>query len=137
MCASWLAAPIQNATPRLQAEPHRDSISGQGFGTRRLVSYNEPTRMDFVVHFSLALAAVVGVICSLRATFDFCTRLDRIAQSFQIPSPVVATPGEGENSFTNATGVEARALDASQAPQTNLPSFAPEADRGVGSPASG
>jgi hypothetical protein len=105
---------------------------------RQLFRYHEPTRMDFVVHLSLGLAAVVAMICSLRATFDFCTRLDRIAESFQVPSPVAAALNEGEkNSFTNAAGVEARALDASEAPKTNLPSFAPEADRGVGAPASG
>jgi len=134
MCASWLVAPIQNANRRLQDEPKGDCISGQEIGAHRLISYHEPTRMDFIVHLSLGLAAVVAMICSLRATFDFCTRLDRITESFQVPSAVVAAPVEAEkNSFTNAAGVEAPVLDAGT--QTNLP--APAADRGVGSPASG
>jgi hypothetical protein len=103
---------------------------------RQLFRYNEPTRMDFVVHLSLGLAAVVAVICSVGATFDFCARLDQIAEWFQAPSAVVSEPGEGERiSFTNAAGVEVPALDSGQATQTNFP--APAADRGIGSPASG
>ena len=103
---------------------------------RQLLSYNEPTRMDCVVHLSLGLAAVVAVVCSLGATFDFCARLNQIVEWFQAPSAVVSVPGEGERiSFTNAAGVEVPVLDAGQATQTNFP--APAADRGVGSPASG
>jgi len=94
--------------------------------------------MDHVVHLSLGLAAVLAVVCSLEATFDFCGRLDQIAESLQGPSAVVSLPGERERiSFTNAAGVEAPVLDAGQAPQTNFPGTAPAADRGVGSPASG
>ena len=105
---------------------------------RQLFRYNEPTRMDFVVHLSLGLAAVVAAVCSLEATFDFCARLDQIAEWIQGPSAVVSVPGERErNSFTNTACVEAPLLDADQAPQTNLPAVAPAADRGVGSPASG
>jgi hypothetical protein len=91
--------------------------------------------MDCVVHLSLGLAAVLAVICSLGATFDFCTRLDQIVESFQAPA-VVSVPGEAEkNSFTNATGVEAPGLNAGQATQTNFP--ATTAEQGLGSPASG
>ena len=105
---------------------------------RQLFRYNEPTRMDFVVHLSLGLAAVVAVICSLEATFDFCARLDPIAEWFRGTAAVVSVPGDRERiSFTNAAGVEASLLDAEQAAQTNLPAVAPAADRGVGSPASG
>ena len=105
---------------------------------RQLFRCNEPTRMDLVVHVGLGLAAVVAVICSLEATFDFCSRLDQIAEWIQGAPAVVSVPGEGErNSFTNAAGVEAPALGADQVPQTNLPAVAPAADRGVGSPASG
>ena len=105
---------------------------------RQLLSYNEPTRMDCVVHLSLGLAAVVAVVCSLGATFDFCARLNQIVEWFQAPSAVVSVPSEGERiSFTNAAGVEAPVLDADQAPQTTLPGIAPAADRGVGSPESG
>ena len=105
---------------------------------RLVFRYNEPTRMDCVVHLSLGLAAVVAVICSLGATFDFCARLDQIAEWFQAPSAVVSVPREGERiSFTNAAAVEAPVLDAGQVPQTNLPGTAPAADRDVGSPASG
>jgi hypothetical protein len=103
---------------------------------RQLFRYNEPTRMDNVVHLSLGLAAVVAVLCSLWATFDFCERLDQIAEWFQAPSALVSVPGEGERiSFTNAAGVEVPVLDAGQAAQTNFP--APAADQGVGSTASG
>jgi len=99
---------------------------------------NEPMRMDYAVHLSLGLAAVVAVICSLKATFDFCARLDQIAEWFRGPATVVSVPGERERiSFTNAAGVEAPVLDTDQVPQTNLPAVAPAADRGVGSPASG
>ena len=104
----------------------------------QLFRNNEPTRMDFVVHLSLGLAAVVAAVCSLEATFDFCSRLDRIAEWIQGPSTVISVPGEREgNTFTNMAGVEAPFLDADQAPQTNLPAFAPAADRCVGSPPSG
>ena len=103
---------------------------------RRLFRYNEPTRMDSVVHLSLGLAAVVAVIGSLGATFDFCARLDQIVEWFQSPATGVSVPGEGERvSFTNAAGVEAPVLDAGQTTQTNFP--APAADPGIGSPASG
>ena len=103
---------------------------------RQLFRANEPTRMDFVVHLSLGLAAVVAVICALQATFDFCARLDNIVEWFQAPAAVVSVPGEGEKiSFTNAAGIEAPGLDAGHVTQTNFP--APAADRGVGSPASG
>ena len=105
---------------------------------RELFRYNEPTRMDYVVHVSLGLAAIVAVVCSLEATFDFCSRLDQIVEWFQGPAAVVTVPGETErNSFTNTAGVEAPLRDADWAPQTNLPAVAPAADRGVGSPASG
>ena len=105
---------------------------------RQLFRYNEPTRMDYVVHLSLALAAVVAVVCSLGVTFDFCARLDQIAEWFRDPVAVVSIPEEGETiSFTNAAGVEVPVLDAGQVTQTNLPGTAPAADRGVGSPASG
>jgi hypothetical protein len=133
-----LAAPIQKLKQRLQATPTRDSKFEKGTDMRQLFRYNEPTRMDHVVHLSLGLAAVVAVICSLEATFDFCSRLVRIAEWIQSPSAVVSVPGERErNSFTNTACVEALFLDADQAPQTNLPVVAPAADRGVGSPASG
>ena len=105
---------------------------------RQLFRCNEPMRMDYVVHLSLGLAAVVAVICSLRATFDFCARLDQIAEWFRAPSAVVCVPGERKPiRFTNAAGVEAPVLDAGQALQTNLPGTAPAADRAVGSPVSG
>ena len=105
---------------------------------RDLFRFNEPTRMDWIVHLSLGLAAVIAVLCSLGATFEFCTRLDRIALWFKAPSAVAPAPTEGERiSFTNAAGVEAPALGAGQGPQTNLPAFAPITDRGVCSPTSG
>jgi len=101
---------------------------------RQLFRYNEPTRMDYVVHLSLGLAAVVAVVCSLGATFDFCARLNQVVEWFQAPSAVVSVPGEGERiSFTNNAGVEVPV--AGQATQTNFP--APAADQGMGSPASG
>ena len=103
---------------------------------RQLFRCNEPMRMDYVVHLSLGLAAVVAVICSLRATFDFCARLDQIAEWFRDPAAVVSIPEEGEKiSFTNAAGVEVPVQDAGQVTQTNFP--APDADQGLGSPASG
>jgi len=105
---------------------------------RQLFRCNEPMRMDYVVHLSLGLAAVVAVICSLKATFDFCARLDQIADWFRAPSAVVCVPGERERiPLTNAAGVEGPVLDSGQAPHTNLPAFAPTADREVGSPVSG
>ena len=104
----------------------------------RLYHGPESSRWDCVVHLSLGLAAVVAVVCSLEAAFDFCARLDQIAEWIQGPSAVVCAPGERERiSFTNAAGVEAPVLDADQAPQTTLPGIAPAADRGVGSPESG
>ena len=103
---------------------------------RQLFRYNEPTRMDYVVHLSLGLAAVVAVVCSLGATFDFCARLDQFTKWFQAPSAVVSEHGERESiSFTNAAGVEVPVLDAGQATQTNFP--APAANQGIGFPASG
>jgi hypothetical protein len=103
---------------------------------RQLFRFNEPTRMDCVVHLSLGLAAVVAVVCSLGATFDFCARLDQFVEWFQSPSAVVSEPGKGERiSFTNAAGVEVPVLDAGQATQTNFP--APATDPGIGSPAPG
>ena len=103
---------------------------------RQLFRYNEPTRMDYVVHLSLALAAVVAVVCSLGVTFDFCARLDQIAEWFRDPAAVVSIPEEGKRiSFTNAAGVEVPVQDAGQATQTNFP--APAADQSLGSPASG
>ena len=63
---------------------------------------NEPARMEFVVHLSLGLAAVVAVCCSLGVTFDFCARLDQIASWFRVPSTVVPVAAEEERtSFTN------------------------------------
>ena len=103
---------------------------------RQLFRYNEPTRMDYIVHLSLGLAAVVAVVCSLGATFDFCGRLDQIVEWFQRPAAVVCMPGERERiSLTNSSCVEVPVLDAGQATQTNFP--APAADQGFGSPASG
>ena len=134
----WLAAPIQRAERYWQDAPTRDSTFEKGTTLRQLFRYNEPTRMDHAVHLSLGLAAVVAVVCSLEAAFDFCARLDQIAEWIQGPSAVVCAPGERERiSFTNAAGVEAPVLDADQAPQTTLPGIAPAADRGVGSPESG
>jgi len=133
-----LAAPIRKSKQRLQKGPRLDSTFEKGTDMRQLFRYNEPTRMDSVVHLSLALAAVVAVVCSLGGTFDFCARLDQIAEWIQGTSAVVTVPGERErNSFTNTAGVEAPLLDADWAPQTNLPAVTPAADRGVGSPASG
>src|SRR5437879_6016293 len=77
--AGWLAAPIQKSKQSLQDAPTRDSAFEKGNCMRQLFRCNEPTRMDLVVHVSLGLAAVVAVICSLEATFDFCSRLDQIA----------------------------------------------------------
>ncbi len=95
---------------------------------------NEPTRMDYVVYLSLSLAALLAVVCSLGVTLDFCAHLDQIAHWFMVPSAVV----EGEKvSFTNAAGVESSVLDPGQVAQTNVPVFAPAADRGVGAPTSG
>ena len=103
---------------------------------RQLFRYNEPTRMDYVVHLSLGLAAVVAVICSLGATFNFCARLNQIVEWFQAPAAMVSGPGAGERiSFTNAASAEVPVPDAGQSTQTNFP--APSADRGIGSPASG
>ena len=105
---------------------------------RQLFRYNEPTRMDHVVHVSLGLAAILAAVCSLEATFDFCSRLDQIVEWFQGPAAVVSAPGKGERiSFTNAANVEVPVMDTGQATQTNLPGIAPAADRGVGSPTSG
>ena len=105
---------------------------------RRLFRYNEPTRMDYIVHLSLGLAAVVAVVCSLGATFDFCARLDRIADWLKAPSAAAGESGEGEKfSFTNGADVKVPVLDAAQPAQTNLPAIAPAANRDVGSPASG
>jgi len=116
----------------------RDSTLEKGTNMRQLFRGNGPMRMDYVVHLSLGLAAVVAVICSLRATFDFCSRLDQIAEWFRASSAVVCVPGERKPiPFTNAAGVEAPVLDAGQALQTNLPGTAPAADRAVGSPVSG
>src|SRR5436190_838065 len=120
--AGWLAAPNRKSKQRLQNEPARDPTSEKGTDMRQLLSYNEPTRMDCVVHLSLGLAAVVAVVCSLGATFDFCARLNQIVEWFQAPSAVVSVPSEGERiSFTNAAGVEVPVLDAGQATQTNFP----------------
>ena len=105
---------------------------------RHLFRCNEPTRMETLVHLSLGLAAVVAACCSLAMTFDFCARLDQIAEWFRAPSAVVCVPGERERiPFTNAAGVEAPMLNGGQARQTNLPGTAPAADRAVGSPVSG
>ena len=103
---------------------------------RHLFRYNEPTRMDYVVHLSLGLAAVVAVVCSLQATFDFCAQLDQIVAWFQAPAAVASAPGDGKkNTFTNATEVDVPALEAGRAAQTNFP--AATAEQGMGSPASG
>src|SRR3989442_25653 len=126
--AGWSAAPIQKLKQRLQEAPIRGSTFEKGTDMRLLFRYNEPTRMDYLVHLSLGLAAVAAVVCSLGATFDFCARLDQIAEWFQASSAVVAVPGEGERiSFTNAAGVGVPVLDAGQATQTNFP--APAADQ--------
>jgi hypothetical protein len=133
-----LAALIQKSKQRLQDTPTRDSTFEKGTDMRELFRHNEPTRMDYVVHLCLGLAAVVAMVCSLEATFDFCSRLDQFAEWIQGPSAVVSVPAEREKiSFTNTAGVEAPLLDADRAPQTNLPAVAPAANRGVGSPASG
>lgn len=105
---------------------------------RHLFRCNKPTRMDTFVHLGLGLAAVVAICCSLGATFDFCSRLDQIADWFMTPSAVVSAPGEGERiSLTNATGVEVPVLDAGPGLQTNLPAFGPTVGSEVGCPASG
>ena len=106
---------------------------------RHLFRCNQPTRMDTLVHLSLGLAALVAICCSLGTAFDFCARLDQIADWFMAPSPVVSAPGDGKRiSLTNATGIEVPALeDAGTGLQTNLPAFAPAAEREVGCPASG
>jgi hypothetical protein len=92
--------------------------------------------MDYVVYLSLGLAAVVAVVCSLGATFDFCAHLNQFVEWFQAPSAVVSEPGEGERiSFTNAAGAEVPVLDAGQATQPNF--RAPAARPDIGSPASG
>ena len=105
----------------------------------QIFRFNEPTRMDTVIHLCLGLAAVVAVVCSVEVAIDFCGRLDQLAESFQTPSAVGAVTDEREMStFTNAASVEAPVLDAGQVQQTNLPGLAPAAaDRGLGSPASG
>jgi hypothetical protein len=131
-----LEAPIRKTGRRLKNGPRRNFTFEKGTDMRQLFRYNEPTRMDYVVHLSLGLAAVVAVFCSLQATFDFCARLDQIAEWFQAPATVVSAPGEGKkNSFTNATGVEVPALEAGRSAQTNFP--AATAEQGMGSPASG
>jgi hypothetical protein len=106
---------------------------------RQILRFNEPTRMDAVIHLCLGLAAVVAVVCSLEAAFDFCGRLDQLAESFQAPTSVGSVTDENVmSSFTNAASVEAPVLDAGQVQQTNLPGMTPAAaDRGVSSPASG
>src|SRR6266566_10039067 len=75
----WLPPTVRKPKQHLQNCPRRDSPFEKGTDMRQLFRYNEPTRMDYIVHLSLGLAAVVAVVCSLGATFDFCARLDRIA----------------------------------------------------------
>jgi len=116
----------------------RDTPFQKETDMRQIFRFDEPTRMDAVIHLCLGLAAAVAVVCSLEAAFEFCGRLDQLAESFQAPSAVGSVTDEREmGSFTNAAGVEAPVLDAGQAPQTNLPGIAPAADRGAGAPASG
>ena len=76
----------------------------------QLIHCPQTSRMDFAVHFSLGLAALVAVVLSLGATFDFCAHLDQIAERFSgdRSSIVVSAPVESEqNAFTNAAGVAA------------------------------
>ena|SRR2546423_12331266 len=100
----------------------------------------ETARMDFAVHFSLGLAALVAVVLSLGATIDFCAHLDQIAEKFSNDrsSIVVSAPVESEqNAFTNAAGVAAPLPGPGQASRTNPVSAFPAADRGVGCPMPG
>jgi len=106
----------------------------------QLIHCPQTSRMDFAVHFSLGLAALVAVVLSLGATFDFCAHLDQIAERFSgdRSSIVVSAPVESEqNAFTNAAGVAAPLPGPGQASRTNPVSAAPCADLGVGCPMPG
>jgi|SRR5438477_6105732 len=97
-------------------------------------------RMDFAVHFSLGLAALVAVVLSLGATVDFCAHLDQIAERFSRDHSaiVVSAPVDPEqNAFANPAAVAAPLPGPGQASQTNPVSVAPAADLGVVGPMPG
>jgi len=106
---------------------------------RRLLRCPEPSRLDFAVHFSLGLAALMAVVLSLGATFDFCARLDQIGRWFsnQDGSEIVSGPDQREkNSFTNAAGLPTPLLRPGPVLPTNLPAGLPVCPDS-GSPMSG
>src|ERR1041385_7500839 len=53
----------------------------EGTDMCRLPPNDQSSRMDFAVHLGLGLAALLAVVISLGATFDFCGRLDQIAEA--------------------------------------------------------
>ena len=126
-----------NLQPQNPAAGGRRSAATAG---RCLFRCDQPTRMDFAVHLGLGLAAVMAVVFSLVATFDFCARFDQIVERFSEDrsSAAVSAPAEKEKTtFTNAARVGAPLVDPGQVPRTNLPSAVPAVSRENGSPMSG
>jgi len=95
--------------------------------------------MDLAVHLGLGLAALMAVVFSLGATFDFCARLDQIAERLtNDPSAAASAPAAKErNSFTNAAGAAVPPPQPVEASRTNSPPTLPAACREPGSSMSG
>ena len=140
IAGNLFAASFPESARRSQDSPGRRELSGKETDLHRLFRRDQSTRMDFAVHFSLGLAALLAVVFAAGATLDFCAQLDQIAARLSPDhSPtLVSAPGEkGRGSLTNAAGVGVPLPDSGRGPQTNLPAAVPAAWRGVGLPMSG
>src|SRR5256885_36177 len=97
------------------------------------------SRLDFAVHLSLGVAALVAVVLSLGATFGFCARLDQITRWFSNsdgPAIVSGADQPEANSFTNAGGLSTPLRPPGPVLQTNMPTGLPVSGDN-GSPMSG
>src|ERR1043166_4259537 len=102
----WIEPGLRRyAAKRNHTLPDGRNPIGNRTRMHRLIRTPNPSRMDFVVNLSLGLAAMLAVAFSLRAAFDFCARLDRIAQWCSSQDGLAVVSGSdqpGRNSFTNA-----------------------------------
>ncbi|PYJ63546.1 MAG: hypothetical protein DME24_01165 [Verrucomicrobia bacterium] len=89
------AVPFQASRRRFQDLPVGGGMAESRANRRLFLPLSQPTRMDLAVHLILGLAALVAVIFALRATFEFCAQIDRIAATLNTgrSSAIIATPG--------------------------------------------
>src|SRR5947207_5751195 len=128
-----------NADPIWPESPLSCSRIEKGTVMRRSFRYPESSQLDLAVDLSLGLAALMAVLLSLGATFDFCSRLDRITAWFcnDSGSAEVSDTGQPERrSLTNAAGAIQPSLQPDQPPQTDPPSGSAGAPGGEGPPTS-